>query len=385
MNRVCKERIILGIDASRNRSGGAIAHLRGLLGAGNPTLHGITMVHLWAHDVLLDGVSERPWLIKHRVPSTRRSIWCQLQWQRFALPRIARHLSIDVIFNTDAGSVCPFQPSATLSQDMLSFEPGEMQRYPLPQRARLRLEALKIIQLFRLRRSSLAIFLSDHAGRVISRLVPLPRSVVIPHGVDTRFSVAADRRRLWPQQGSIRCLYVSNAAPYKHQWHVIEAIARLRAESGRDLRLRLVGGGAGRALARLHEAMAKHDPDHAFVELIDFVPNDVIVDELASADLFIYASSCENLPITLLEAMASGLVIASSNRGPMPEVLGDGGTYFDPEDPGDIAVAVSRLLRDSALRQRVAAKARSRAEIYSWESCAAATWSACASIAMKDR
>jgi len=42
----------------------------------------------------------------------------------------------------------------------------------------------------------------------------------------------------------------------------------------------------------------------------------------------------------LVEAMASGLPIACSNRGPMPEVLGDAGVYFDPEDPHDIARAL---------------------------------------------
>ena len=53
---------------------------------------------------------------------------------------------------------------------------------------------------------------------------------------------------------------------------------------------------------------------------------------LADANLFVFASSCENMPNTLVEAMAIGLPIACSDRGPMPEVLRDGGVYFDPED-----------------------------------------------------
>ena len=41
--------LVIGIDASRNRSGGAIAHLVGILSEGNPLIFGISEVHLWCH------------------------------------------------------------------------------------------------------------------------------------------------------------------------------------------------------------------------------------------------------------------------------------------------------------------------------------------------
>jgi glycosyltransferase involved in cell wall biosynthesis len=95
---------------------------------------------------------------------------------------------------------------------------------------------------------------------------------------------------------------------------------------------------------------------------------------LASNDLFVFASSCENLPVTLLEAMAVGLPIACSNRGPMPEVLEDGGVYFDPENAVSIANAVEQIIVDSTLRTRIATKAKSLSEQYSWARCADETW-----------
>ena len=51
---------------------------------------------------------------------------------------------------------------------------------------------------------------------------------------------------------------------------------------------------------------------------------------LSKANLFIFASSCENMPNTLLEGMASGLPIACSDRGPMPETLQDRGILSMP-------------------------------------------------------
>jgi glycosyltransferase involved in cell wall biosynthesis len=125
---------------------------------------------------------------------------------------------------------------------------------------------------------------------------------------------------------------------------------------------------------RLTLAVAEYDPEGNFVELERFIPNTAIATELTRADLFIYASSCENLPVTLLEAMAAGLPIASSNRGPMPEVLGDAATFFDPENPGAIAAAVFSVINDQALRERIRADAQHRARAFTWNRCADLTW-----------
>ena len=80
------------------------------------------------------------------------------------------------------------------------------------------------------------------------------------------------------------------------------------------------------------------------------------------------------MPNTLVEAMAAGLPIACSDRGPMPEILEDGGVYFNPENVNSIVVAISLLLGDIDLREEKANRARSLAEKYSWERCARETW-----------
>ena len=75
----------IAIDASRNRSGGAKAHLIGILSKCIPARHGIQEIHVWAFKELLDQVPDYPWLIKHNPASLEQSLSKQLGWQATAL------------------------------------------------------------------------------------------------------------------------------------------------------------------------------------------------------------------------------------------------------------------------------------------------------------
>lgn len=376
--------IVVGVDASRNRSGGARAHLSGLLTGSDPRNHGIKTVHLWAYRALRDTVADQPWLVKHTDRELEGSVNQQLFWQYASLPKIVERTGCNVLFNTDAGSICPVRRAVTLSQDMLSFEPGEIQRYGMS-RARARLEVLKQVQAHSLKRSLLAIFLTEYARQTIQTSIgTIANSVVIPHGIDEKFRTIAKKRRGWPEDGPVKCIYVSNVAPYKHQWHVVEAFAQLR-QLGYPVQLTLVGGGKGQPQARLEEAMARLDPERRFVRQEEYVPNDRIPGFLAESDLFIFSSSCENLPITLLEAMASGIPICSSNRGPMPEVLERGGCYFDPEDAHSIVDSIRTMIDDSALRMRCVVQSLERSLDFTWQRCSEETWRALSSVAPEGR
>jgi glycosyltransferase involved in cell wall biosynthesis len=364
----------IGIDASRNRSGGAIAHLVGILSEGSPTYFGIGEVHVWSYKRLLDAIPDRPWLIKHNPPALEESLIKQLWWQRFQFPIEVKHAACKIVLNTDAGTISTVRPVVTMSQDMLSYEPGVIDYFGVS-KARIRLILLRYMQNRSLRAADGVIFLTRYAARVIQQSSGKLHSVAyIPHGVGDSFKQIC-KNNIWPEPGKrpIRCLYVSNAEMYKHQWVVIEAIALLRKQ-GHNLILSLVGGGKGKAQKLLTDAVDTFDPCQDFVEQLDFLPQHELPNHLALADLFIFASSCENMPITLVEAMAVGLPIACSNRGPMPEVLANGGVYFDPEDAVSISVAVEQIIQSPELRLSIALQAKSLSQQYSWKRCANETF-----------
>lgn len=377
------DNLTIGIDASRNRSGGAVAHLLGILGETDPIRFGIGEVHLWSYRALLDAVPDQPWLIKHNPLALEHSIFRQLFWQRFAFPAEVKQFACDIVLNTDAGTISKVRPAVTMSRDMLSYEPGVIELFGLT-KARLRLILLRYIQNMALRRADGVIFLTHYAANVIQQSCgPLKSIAYIPHGVGEAFKRSSPINN-WPETGerSIRCLYISNAEMYKHQWVVVKAISLLR-QQGRDLTLSLVGGGKGPAQKLLNKAIATVDPQRTFVEQLEFLPQQELPSHLAQSDLFIFASSCENMPNTLVEAMSVGLPIACSNCGPMPEVLADGGVYFDPTDAESIANAIEKIIQSPALRLAIADRAKTLSQQYNWKRCADETWTFAAEIIKK--
>jgi glycosyltransferase involved in cell wall biosynthesis len=84
---------------------------------------------------------------------------------------------------------------------------------------------------------------------------------------------------------------------------------------------------------------------------------------IGQAEVCVYPSHMEVLPLAWLEAMAMGKAVVASQTGPGPEVIEPevSGLLCDPHDPQSIARCVLRLLKDRPLRQRLAAAARDRA------------------------
>ncbi len=377
--------LILAIDASRNRSGGAKAHLIGVLSNCAPEKYGIHEIHVWAFRSLLDKLPDQPWLIKHNPIALECSLVKQLVWQATALADEVRLSRCDILFTTDASTLCTFRPMVVLSQDMLSYEPGVM-RYFGYGLARLRLLIILVLQNLAFRRAAGVIFLTRYAGKVIQQSCGALKSVAyIPHGVGTAFKEVTPERS-WSEsdERAVKCVYVSNAEMYKHQWLVVEAVSTLR-KRGYNIKLSLVGGGKGHAQRLLEKTVAELDPEGHFVEQQELLPHAALPELLAQADLFVFASSCENMPVTLVEAMAVGLPIACSNRGPMPEVLADGGVYFDPEDADSIADAIEQIIQSLELRLAIAQRAKALSQQYSWKRCADETWAFVAETSLRTK
>lgn len=373
----------LGIDASNIRTGGGLTHLVELLNAAEPYKHGVSRVVVWAGRQTIESLPDKPWLKCVYEPLLDQSLPVRTYWQMAKLPRLASQ-HCDLLFVPGGSYVGGFRPFATMSHNLLPFEIEESRRYGLSWMF-LKMLLLRWSQAGSFRRADGMIFLSGYARLSVSLTTKMyGNQPIIPHGVNRNFyRLPAAQKPIadYSADKPFRFLYVSKIEPYKHQWNVVEAVARLR-KAGLPVALDLIGGvECRRSGKRLIKTMLGADPDGRFIHWLDHVSYSELPKYYHRADAFVFASSCENLPNILLEAMASGLPIACSDWGPMPEVLQEAGTYFDPERPEEIAEALQTLVGDAALRQRCADQAYEQARLYSWERCARETFSYLAEVA----
>jgi glycosyltransferase involved in cell wall biosynthesis len=276
-----------------------------------------------------------------------------------------------------------------MSQNLLPFETKETARFGLLSFKRWKMALLRRAQSSSMKRAEGLIFLTRYARAVVLAALghPAKRTTVIPHGIEDRFFREPGPAIPLSEFGfssPFEILYVSIVDVYKHQWQVVEAVGLLRRR-GLPVELDLVGPAYPPALKRLRAAISKVDPAQSFVRYNGPVPFRELHTVYHQADAFVFASSCEAFANILLEAMAAGLAIACSGKGSMLDVLGDAGVYFDPERPEEIAEALQRLVEHDGLRSRLAREAYTRATRYSWERCAAATFSFIAECAGKGK
>ena len=367
--------MILGIDASNLGPGGSMTHLTNLLAVARPGEHSIERVLVWGGSAKLARLPDQPWLEKVAVPALDGGLPRRLLWQRFRLPVIARE-RCDVLF-VPGGNARPggFHPLVTMSRNMLPFEWRELRRYGLS-RMTLRLLLLRFGQSRTFARADGLIFLTEYARRAVSQASKVPALIsVIPHGVEERFRITPREQRPLSECSMaepLRVLYVSIVDVYKHQGKVARAVHALRA-AGLPIAIEFVGPAYPPALAPFQATLRELDPEGRALRYAGSVPFEKLHELHRDADLFVFASSCENMPNVLLEAMAAGLPIACSSRGPMPEVLGETGLCFDPERVDEIERTLRTLAEDPALRRRLALAASERARQFSWERCARET------------
>jgi glycosyltransferase involved in cell wall biosynthesis len=366
----------IGIDASNIRAGGGVNHLKNLLLFAEPEQYGISKIIVWGGKTTLERLPQNAGLDLLEIQSLNQSLYKRYLWQQTKLGKLANECC-DILFVPGGFYLGGFRPYVTMFQNMQIFESKERNREGFSKEW-LRLRLLKWAQSRTFRDASGLICLSEYARNYLtqyhSSVTAQTPVQLITHGtkkIQNEHSVSVIKKT--PNNGTLKLLYVSTVKKYKHQWNLIDAVGLLRKE-GTHIQLHLVGGGDPQALNLMLDAIHRNKSDKDFVFYHGSLPYKETLEWYHKADMFVFPSTCENLPIILLEAMTAGLPIASSDRGPMPEVLKDAGLYFNPESVTSIKKYLQYMIENPDLQQSLGAKAKQYSQAYSWEKCADETF-----------
>lgn len=223
-----------------------------------------------------------------------------------------------------------------------------------------------------IRRASTIITVSEHERNNIVARFPSAeqKTIVIYNGVDERFHdnyTAAERERVSRRYGlpAQYILFLGNTSPKKNTAAMIKAYVHLREQF--DEAPPLVITDYPRSLVTKHlAALKKEEVIRSIIPVGYISPVDMPL-LYAGSSCFVYPSLAESFGLPIVEAMACGTPVLTSNLAAMPEVAGGAALLVDPRDPAAIADGMYRLLTDDVMRTEFVEKGRERARAFSWD------------------
>ncbi len=372
--------MIIGIDASNISKGGGITHLVEILNSFDNKHTNISRIYIFSRKSTLKKISNNEKIIKICLPVLEKSIFHRILWQKFELPQLLKYCKCNVLFSPGGPTSTNFHTKITMSRNMHPFVNKELFRFSIFDFMAIKYYVIRLLHPFLFKQHSGLIFLNDFAKDEILKIIGKYKGkiAIIPHGINSNFYFTPRPQysiENYSNEKRFSILYVSKIDVHKHQANVASAILKLY-EEGFPIKINFIGPiDSKREYAKFNKVVNE-------TLLIDNIINysgDTDYSELPSiyheSDMFIFASTCENMPNILLEAMASGLPIACSSTGPMPSILGEGGIYFNAESVDDIAEKIKRMILSKRLREEVSKIAFLKAKNYSWNKCSNETFS----------
>jgi glycosyltransferase involved in cell wall biosynthesis len=211
---------------------------------------------------------------------------------------------------------------------------------------------------------------SEHSARHIAEALAVPADrVTVAAPGPPRWAAAGRRTRRNPA-GYL--LFIGTLQPRKNLGTLLDAYERLLA--GRpDLPMLKVAGRRGPSTGDWLRRMAER-PLAGHAEYLGYVPDAARRALFEGASVLIIPSWHEGYGLPALEAMALGLPVVASNRGALPEVLGDAGVLVSPEDGDALAEGIRMVLEDHSFADACVKKGLARAAGLSWNRAADIVW-----------
>lgn len=319
------------------------------------------------------------------IPNTKRTPLHKVFGEQFLLPGYIRKTKQDVMYfpGNFASTRCPVP--YVLNIRAVAHYYGEKYGVNLPRRV-----MRKLLMPASAKHAQAIITPSEDIKRDVMRFTNTPETkiTVIHHGVDV--SLFSPKHKADPESTTLLqalslrsekyLLYVSALWRYKNQDKLIRAFAK--SHLPKEMKLVLAGKGTGTSDSYINElhALPKQLGISDRVIFTGPMKQSELKHLYAHAKAFVFPSSYESFGNPLFEAWASDIPVAASNVHSFPEIVGDAGLLFDPENESELIAALERVVTDFTLREDLIANGARRASEFTWERCLRRTLSLIESV-----
>ncbi len=228
------------------------------------------------------------------------------------------------------------------------------------------------------RQASRILTISESAKSQIAAAFRLPTSVieVISLGPSQAFAPIKDltlvrsvleKYRLPTDRPLI--LYVGGISPHKNLQGLLLALTHVGEHTTAGWHLVIVGDYENDSFLGCYRELVEQSLQLGLEDRITFtgyVTSQDLPALYCGARMFVLPSFNEGFGLPIVEAMACGVPVAASRRGSIPEVLGQAGVMFEPEDHGAMARSIGQLLEDDGLRSHLRDQGLERSKQFSW-------------------
>ena len=298
-------------------------------------------------------------------------------WEQFILPFRLNSLKIDAIYTTNNLGIFLTRKKVIIA--LRNMDPLCYRNYQHPLKYRLRYWILNKLTKLSIKKASKIIAVSNYVKQhlINNENCSSEKVKLIYHGnnikKENKVTVSSLNDKYNFNFNEPFILSALKFIPYANVENLIDSYWICKNKMKIDLPLVIAGGVWDKTY---YEKVMKQIQDKGLetkVNLLGYISSEELQMLYKKSKLFVFPSTLEACPNTLIEAMASGAVIASSTAGPMTEIGSDGVLYFDPDKPDDIAEKMTTAIKNKELRTQLTNNSKEISDKFSWEKCASAT------------
>ena len=285
-------------------------------------------------------------------------------WEQWALPRAVKKYNLDLLHCTsNTAPIWCNVPLVLTLHDIIFLEPRDKHNRSLYQNLGRWYRRLVVPRILDKCRRIITVSNFEMENIIQHLQIPRERMAMIYNGYNEWFKPQSGKRNSTERAGYF--FFLGNTDPKKNTERTLVAYARYLEQSFIQRPLLMADLDASYLNDIIRRNKIEHIREH--IKMPGYIVNSELPAIYHQAFAFLYTSLRESFGIPLLEAMACGTPVVTSNTSSMPEIAGPNAILVNPEDTEEITRMMLRLETDSAFYERQKAVGLERAKLFSWQ------------------